>query len=563
MHRVAVVVAAVVALVRPVPAGADPSSAATYRPPVDAPLVDSFRPPPEPWAAGNRGIDYATTPGSSVAASAAGEVTFAGPVGGTLHVVVLHEDGIRTSYSFLASIAVRRGARVAAGQEVGTAGARLHFGARAGDAYLDPARLFGGGPPEVHLVPDDQRHPQSEARERAGLVRSLGRLASRLAGTGADALAWAREQGAEAVRQVADYARSEALGRFDEVMGLVQYAWDLNPAVSLARLGRAGLDYWEQKDTCTPPEVAAPRVPQRRIAVTIGGLGSTSAEGGSPIDDLDTAAVGYAAADVVRFSYAGDHGATTAEAPYDGRDTSGDIRESARRLRALLERLQKENPGVPVDIVAHAEGGIVARQALATETDPGDPTMPPVNALVTLATPHSGADLATALTMVGHTVVGQVTEAGVDYVRSDRAALGGEAVQQLSESSRFLYRLNSTPLPPGVKVTSIGARGDLIAPARHTRLEGARNMVVEPPGILDQHWQLPGSPEATREVALAVAGMAPTCQSLGNMLADAAMTEAITHTEDALGFLAWAGARRLDAGTPSPSIPNKMEVKKK
>jgi len=562
MRRVAVVLAAFVALVRPVPAAADPSTAVTYRPPVDAPLVDWFRPPPEPWAAGNRGIDYATTRGSPVSAAAAGEVVFAGPVAGTLHVVVLHDDGIRTSYSFLKSVAVRRGDRVDGGQAVGTAGERLHFGARAGDTYLDPARLLGGGPPEVHLVPDEQRRPATEERERAGLVRSLTGLASRLTGAGADALAWARDTGTEAVREFTDYAWAQALGRFDEATGLAQYAWNLNPTAYLARLGRAGLDYLEQKDNCTPAEVGAPVMQQRHIAVTVGGLDSTSAQGGSPIDALDTAALGYGGGDIVRFSYAGEDGATTHEAPYDGRDTSQDIRESARRLRALLERLERDHPGVPIDIVTHSSGGIVARQALAGETDPGDPTLPPINALVTLAAPQTGADLATALTMAGQTAVGQVGEAGVDALRPDHATLSGESVRQLSESSRFLFWLNRTSLPAGVKVTSIGARGDLMVPARHTRLEGAKNIVLTVPGVLDQHSTLPGTPQATREVALAVAGMAPTCQTLADMVTDLAVSEVISQAEDALGLMAWFGGRRVDRGI-TPTLPDKIEVTKK
>ena len=127
----------------------------SYRPPVAAPVVDPFRAPPTPWAAGNRGIDYATEPGTRVRAAADGEVVFAGMVGGSLHVVVRHPDGVRTSYSFLHTVLVHQGDSVVRGEPVGTAGARFHFGARIGDDYVDPARLLGGtGPARVHLVPD-------------------------------------------------------------------------------------------------------------------------------------------------------------------------------------------------------------------------------------------------------------------------------------------------------------------------------------------------------------------------------------------------------------------------
>src|SRR5437588_4187991 len=190
-----VVALLVVALVRAAPAAA---AGGGYQPPVTAPVADPFRPPSSTYGPGNRGVDYATVPGTQVKAAADGEVVFAGQVGGALHVVVLHGDGIRTSYSFLSSIRVQRGDRVTQGQVVGTTGPQpFHFGARAGDAYIDPALLFSTGPPDVHLVPDSEPRPQSEAHERSGLVDTLAGLpgravgaASDVAGTTADAGAW-------------------------------------------------------------------------------------------------------------------------------------------------------------------------------------------------------------------------------------------------------------------------------------------------------------------------------------------------------------------------------------
>lgn len=134
----------------------DDGDGVLYTPPVSAPVADPFRPPPRPWLPGNRGIEYATSPGTPVRAAGRGRVTFAGPVAGALHVTVTHPDGIRTSYSYLASVAVVAGAAVARGQVLGTAGARLHVGARRGDTYIDPASLWGAvGPPWVRLAPLD------------------------------------------------------------------------------------------------------------------------------------------------------------------------------------------------------------------------------------------------------------------------------------------------------------------------------------------------------------------------------------------------------------------------
>ena len=115
------------------------STSVEYRPPRDAEIVDRFRPPPRPWMAGNRGIDYGTSAGAQIGASADGRVIFAGEVGGALHVTIEHADGLRTSSSFLASLTVVAGDQVRAGDVIGIAGGPFHFGVRApDDTYLDP-----------------------------------------------------------------------------------------------------------------------------------------------------------------------------------------------------------------------------------------------------------------------------------------------------------------------------------------------------------------------------------------------------------------------------------------
>ena len=152
----------------------------TYAAPTDAPVIDPFRLPAGPYAAGNRGIEYRTEPGSPVRAAGAGVVTFAGLVAGSRFVTVLHRDGIRTSYSYLARIEVTQGETVALGQPVGVAGPRLHVGARRGDTYIDPASLWSRGPPRVVLVPLDGAGaaaaptPRAPPRARAGAAAAPG-----------------------------------------------------------------------------------------------------------------------------------------------------------------------------------------------------------------------------------------------------------------------------------------------------------------------------------------------------------------------------------------------------
>lgn len=548
MRRLAVVLATLVAFVAAAPATvaaapAGPAAAVTYRPPVDAPIVDAFRPPAADWNAGNRGLEYATVPGTAVTASAAGEVVFAGPVGTGLHVVVLHDDGLRTSYSFLALVAVKRGDKVRQGQTVGTAQDRFHFGVRAGEAYLDPALLFGGGPPQVHLVPEELRRPQPESQERDGVARMFRGWAARAAAGASAAAGWVRDQAVESIDSA-----------LDEVAGAVHYARALQPRAHLERFVTAAHAWWKARDTCTSDTIPQPRLNERRILVRVAGLGSTSSNGA--IDDVDAAALGYAPGDDVRFSYAG---GTTVDSPYKVGDTTQDIRTSARRLRDLLARIEAENPGVPIDIVAHSQGGLVARTALTDEGEPTDPRLPKVNALVTLGTPHLGAPAATGLTMVGHTDVGEALLTGARLALPDQIDPAGTSVTQMAEHSDFLYRLNRTPLPAGLKVTSIAAREDFTVPAGRTVLAGAQNVTVSAPGLLNDHGELPGSPEAQREIALGLAGMAPTCQTFGDAMADAAVSGFIYSAETTIGAAAWAGGRVLDKKIPSPTVPRRYD----
>jgi murein DD-endopeptidase MepM/ murein hydrolase activator NlpD len=122
----------------------------SYSWPVHGPVIRRFEPPAGPYAAGHRGIDIAGGAGTPVLASAAGVVAFAGQVAGDLHVSIDHPDGVRTSYAFLGSAAVRPGDAVGRGEVVGTVGpghpgggmAHLHFGARWGGQYIDPMLLL-------------------------------------------------------------------------------------------------------------------------------------------------------------------------------------------------------------------------------------------------------------------------------------------------------------------------------------------------------------------------------------------------------------------------------------
>jgi hypothetical protein len=133
------------------PSAAAVAATKAFVPPVEGQVVRKFDAPAHEFAAGHRGIDYSVPAGTSVRASAAGTVSFAGPVADDgLFVTVQHPGAIATTYSYLSRIDVSRGDRVAQGQVLGASGnghdggaAALHFGAKQNDRYIDPLILLG------------------------------------------------------------------------------------------------------------------------------------------------------------------------------------------------------------------------------------------------------------------------------------------------------------------------------------------------------------------------------------------------------------------------------------
>ncbi|MGQ0434207.1 MAG: peptidoglycan DD-metalloendopeptidase family protein, partial [Microthrixaceae bacterium] len=491
----------------------------SHVPPVDATVVDPFRPPTGPYGPGNRGLEYGTAPGTPVAATAAGTVTFAGLVAGTRHVTVRHPDGVRTTYSFLARVEVVVGQRVARGQRVGTTVGHLHLGARRGDAYFDPASLFGGGPVRVRLVPFDEppgRGPGGERSAVSQLIGGVGDAVGAVAGYTADAAGatagWLRDEGSQTLRTAAHYLDRMGPGRARDVVLTSVRAWVRANDVS--------------RRACTPTTQAVPAPPTgRRVAVLVGGLGSSSDD--AAIDDLDTRRLGYDPRDVARFSYDGgriadpdDGFAGVPVTAYAPADTTSDLRIAGRRLADLIDAVADDAPGAPLDVYAHSQGGIVARLALAElERRHGSAWLERLGLVATLGTPHGGADLATAIGAVGTTAAGSIALDGLGAVVDLDVDDDDVAVRQLSETSDLVAELARTPLPAGISAVSIAARGDVVVPVPRTEVAGAPQVVVPLTG-LRAHDALPGSAEAARELALALGGLLPTCVSFRQALGD-------------------------------------------
>jgi Peptidase family M23/Putative serine esterase (DUF676) len=525
---VVLVVIPAVALASPAAAAAhgEPGWPVTYVPPVDAAIADPFRPPAGPFGPGNRGVEYDTEPGDAVRASADGTVVFAGPVAGTRHVTLLHADGVRTSYSFLDRVDVVLGQRVHMGDQVGTAGEMLHFGARAGDAYFDPAALFAGGTVEVELLPFEVppgSSPQAEARALVALALSdEGGLGI----PGLDgALGWLQDRAAS------------SLGYIDQLY-LPQRGIDL-----VTDLGERLLFPGPCSDGAPP---RAPVRDQSRIAVTVAGLGSSSDDGS--IEELRTGDLGYDDGRVVRFSYAGgrtpgsgaalDGLATTS---YDSADTQDDLREAGSRLADLVEQVAAADPDATIDVFAHSQGGVVTRLAILELADRGV-ALDRLGVVTTLGSPHRGADVATAVDAATTTLTGDLGLDAAEAVLDTGIDPDAEAVRQLAEHSGVIRELDARGVPEGVDMVSIAARGDVVVASPNTEVAGATNVTVPLTGW-SAHGDLVGSDVATAEMARALAGQPRGCEGWRDVVADVTAGHGISLVEDLGGGAALAHLR--------------------
>lgn len=588
---------------------------AGWEPPVDAEVVDPFRPPANRWDAGNRGLAYGTLPGQPVTAVDAGVVSFAGRVAGAQHVTVDHADGLRSTYAFVTDITVVRGQHVVQGQPLAAATVQFHLTARLGDRYVDPALLLAGAQPVPRLRPGalpsvaaaawvpgppppaprpllappagarrEQRFPLGDigrwladrSVEVHGAVRMPAALVQRVAdaaGSGAGRLVSLARSALGAVGPSTTTAAARAVARsvergasqvvafnpfvarrlaiLDPARAVVRQLLEMLPVYSGILLARS-VTAWHETDECTPDAVAVDPPARGRVLIQVGGLGTSHT--GASIAKLDPVAIGYDERDVVAFSYAG--GCTPvpfgfdsapegslvqdlASTGYSATDTHQDLEVSAARLADLIEEVRAARPGAPIDLAAHSLGGVVTRRALELLAERYDGA-PPVSVVVTIGSPHQGAELAGTAAAAGPHVGVQGVLAL--FAPQRLAEARAESVSQLARGTSRQLRPPGHP-PPDVRVVSIAGPGDIVVPPDNTYWDGAHNTIAGPTGEVgrDVHGVLPGRSEVGRELALAVAGLPGRCISFATALAAGLTGRAVALVETNLS-LVLAGA---------------------
>jgi len=247
--------------------------------------------------------------------------------------------------------------------------------------------------------------------------------------------------------------------------------------------------------------------PNDNVAISIGGI-SDAWSRAAPGRFADLAPrLGYADERSYVLSYSDDPHS------YNRADTFGDLRSASRRLDLFLQRVGAAHPGADVDILAHSQGGLVARYYLATSGGRIDVRRPRVDHVVTFSSPHQGAPLANAAEEISGSWSGKLALDGlkrahegrdpwpfppalnflhaampvVDAVLSEATRRASRhlpdpyarSIQQMRPGGDFITNLGTDDVAYGTRVLALQDRFDVVVPAGHARWPGKANRAVD------------------------------------------------------------------------------------
>jgi pimeloyl-ACP methyl ester carboxylesterase len=247
--------------------------------------------------------------------------------------------------------------------------------------------------------------------------------------------------------------------------------------------------------------------PNDNVVVMVGGM-NTGWQSGSTEDVAGMGlSLGYDPARSYVFSYSDE------ERGYHPSDTFVDLRESARRFDLLMQRIAREHAGSKVDILAHSQGGLVARYYLETADRGWSAKRPSVEHLVTLATPHLGAPGAGIIDGLAETPTGEVALKGLHEAHEDGEAIElpwlaklarpelmlseavtnaafdkatkslpdpyARSIRQMDPKSTFIENLATDDVVYGTRVLALQGKFDAVVPADHALFPGEANRGID------------------------------------------------------------------------------------
>lgn len=300
-----------------------------------------------------------------------------------------------------------------------------------------------------------------------------------------------------------------------------------------------------------------PPPPNENIVVAVAGIGSwTMGKDGAPRDgasiyQLDFETLGYPEDRIFHYSYRGledrgGRGPYRLHAPYTKEDTYKSIEESAALLDEQLREIHRRYPDKKIDLVAHSQGGLVAEVYVERFHRKANPLQPQIGSLLTMGTPHKGADLASLDKALRRSFGGKRALAGLT---KGAAWLGmpppsAPATRQMAENSDFMYKVNAEWNPSKVRTATIAATFDYVVTAPKSQLEGANFFVADLPpsvsSIAGAHSALPKAPNAKQIAYQFLQGRTQGCSSFRELMASEVVGPSISAIED-LSIQAYAG----------------------
>ena len=298
---------------------------------------------------------------------------------------------------------------------------------------------------------------------------------------------------------------------------------------------------------------APPPAPNNNIVVVLGGLGSSSTvgedgeiKGNASMFDTDMRTLGYKPNQIYHYSYKGiekrgGRGPYRIHALYDRQDTYKRIEASSQLLADQLQEIHEANPGKKIDLVAHSEGGLVADYFVENFFRRNDPSQGQIDHLITIDSPHGGADLARTHRLFADTAMGRTVHPLVQWPLTTLFGAppsSAPVLGEVQEDSPFIRDLRTHWDPKKVKATTVGSALDEVVTATHTRLQGDDHYTTTIPfphlRPLASHGIAPTAPATKGIIYNALADRRSKCTAFRDEVAQHVTGPAIAGIEDGL-----------------------------
>lgn len=295
--------------------------------------------------------------------------------------------------------------------------------------------------------------------------------------------------------------------------------------------------------------VKPPPAPNGNIVVAIAGIGSSTSRGAdgsvtasAAMYDMDLRTLGFSEDRIFHFSYRGvEEGVATGpyrlHTPYSKEDTYRSLRDSAKLLARQIDAIHALYPDNAIDLIAHSQGGLVAQYYVEEFYRRSNPEALQIDHLVTIATPHHGADAAQLHSRLTGSPQGQFLLEGWDVAAGTWGLPppSSPAAREMAEDSGFIGQVNEMWDPSKVRTTTVAATFDFVVTPQHTRLPGAANYTADLPNGLSSglaHGTVVGADSTKQIVYNALAGTPSACTALRNAVADHGVGRIVSEIED-------------------------------